>query len=50
MYENIWILFSCKKEFNNATCSNMGGPRNHHTEWSQTEKYKYHMRSLIYGI
>ena len=35
------ILLSHKKEWNNAICSNMDGPRDHHTKWSQTEKNKY---------
>ena len=26
------ILFSYKKEWNNAICSNMGGPRDYHTK------------------
>ena len=28
----------------------MDGPRDSHTKWSQTEKDKYHMRSLTCGI
>ena len=31
-------------------CSNVDGPRDYHTEWSQTEKDKYHMISLIKGV
>ena len=33
-----------KKEGNNAIWSNMDGPRDYHTKWSQKEKY--HMTSL----
>ena len=44
------ILLSHKKEWNNAICSNMDGPRDYHTKWSQKEKDKYHMISLICGI
>ena len=44
------ILLSHKKEQNNAICSNMDGPRDCHTEWSKSEKDKYHMISLICGI
>ena len=44
------ILLCHKKEWNNAICSNMDGPRDYHTEWSQTEKGKYHMIWLICGI
>ena len=44
------ILLSHKKEQNDAICSNMDGPRDYHTKWSQKEKDKYHMVSLICGI
>ena len=30
-----------KKEWNNAICSHMDGPRDYQTKWSQTEKDKY---------
>ena len=33
------ILLSHKKEQNNAICSNMDGPRDYHTEWSQTQRH-----------
>ena len=39
-----------KKEWNNAICSNMDGPRDYHTKWSQTEKDKYYMIPPICGI
>ena len=32
------ILLSHKKEWNNATCSNMGGPIDCHTECSKSER------------
>ena len=32
-----------KKEWDNAICSNMDGPRDYHTNWSQTEKQIYHL-------
>ena len=35
------ILLSHKKEWNNAICSNIDGPRDCHTEWSQTERQIY---------
>ena len=41
------ILLSNKKEQNNAICSNMDGPRDCHTEWSQTEKDTYPIISLL---
>ena len=44
------ILFSHKKEWNNAICSNMDGPKDYHTKWSKSEKDKYHVISLICGI
>ena len=31
------ILFSHKKEWNNATCSNMDGPKDEHTKLCQTK-------------
>ena len=34
------ILLSHKKEQNNAICSDMDGPRDCDTKWSQTEKDK----------
>ena len=27
-----------KKEWNNATCSNMDGPRDYYTKWSKSER------------
>ena len=33
------VLFSNKKDQNNAICSKMDGPRVCHTEWSQTQAY-----------
>ena len=43
------ILFSHKKERNNAICGNMNEPRECHANW-QTKKDKYHMISFICGI
>ena len=31
------ILFSHKKEWSNAICSNIDGPRDCHTEWSKSD-------------
>ena len=39
-----------KKEWNNATFSNMGTTRDYHTKWDKSEKDKYHMVSIICGI
>ena len=45
------LLLSHKKEWNNAICSNMDGPRDYHTEWSKSDREdKYHTISLICGI
>ena len=45
------ILLSHEKEWNNAICSNMDGPRDYHAKWSKSErKDKYHMISLTCGI
>ena len=41
------ILFSHKKEWNNATFSNIGGHRDYHTKWNKSEKDRYHLISLI---
>ena len=32
------ILLNHKKEWNNAICSNMDGPRAFHTEWSKSDR------------
>ena len=53
------ILLSHKKEWNNAICNNMGGPRDYHTKWSKSERQplydiiymwnlKYDTNELIY--
>ena len=44
------IVLSHKEEWNNAICSNMGGPRDDRIKWSKSEKDKYNMISLICGI
>ena len=44
------ILLSHKKEWDNAICSNIDGPKHNHTEWSKSDKDKYHMISLICGL
>ena len=44
------LLLSHEKEWNNALCSSMNGPRDYHTEGSKSEKGKYHMISLTCGI
>ena len=44
------ILFSHKKEQNNAIFGNMDTTRDYHTKLSQKGKDKYHMILLICGI
>ena len=41
------ILFSHKKEWNNATCSNIDGPKNYHTKWSKLDKESKHYMIFI---
>ena len=50
VYIHNGILLSHKKEWNNAICSNMDGPRGYHVKWSKSEKDKCHMISLIHAI
>ena len=38
-----------KQEWNDAIFSNMSGPRDYDNKWSEIEKDKYHMISLICG-
>ena len=40
------ILPNSKKEWNNAICSNMDGPKDYHTKWIKSEKE----RQIPYGI
>ena len=55
------MLLSYKKEWNNAICNNMDGPRDYHTKWSKSERerqtpyditymwnLKYDTKELIY--
>ena len=43
------ILLSHKKDWSNAICSNMDGPKDSHTKWFKSDKEKYHMISLVCG-
>ena len=49
-YGTIEYYSAIKKEPNNAICSNMDRRRDYHTEWSKTEKDKYHLISLTSEI
>ena len=50
---NNGILLSHKKEWNNAICSNMNGPRDYLTKWSKSDRERQisydisHMCNLI---
>ena len=37
-----------KKEWNNAICSNMDGPRGYHTKWSKSEKERQISYDMTY--
>ena len=37
------ILLSHTKEWNNATCGNMDGPRDYRSKWSKPDKDKNHI-------
>ena len=40
------ILLSHKREWNNAMCSNLDGPRDDHTKWSKSNRG----RQILYDI
>ena len=42
------ILLSHKKEWNNAICSNMDGPRDYHTKWSKSERERQMPYDITY--
>ena len=47
VHKHSGILLSHNKEWNNAICSDMDGPKDDHTKWSnQKEKDKYCMYYL----
>ena len=46
MYKSNGKLLSHKKEWNNAICSNMDGPRDYHTKWSKSDRE----RQISYDI
>ena len=41
-------LLSLEKEWSNADCSNVDGPRDYHTKWSKSVKDKYRMSIITY--
>ena len=40
-FSDIWILLSHKKEWNNAIWSNLNGPRDYHTKWSNPDRERH---------
>ena len=42
------ILLSLKKEWNNAICNNMDGPRDYHTKWSKSERERQIPHDITY--
>ena len=57
----MWYIYTVgyysaiKKEWNNAICSNIYGPRNYHTKWNKSERERQipcdisYMWNLKYG-
>ena len=42
------ILLSHKKEWNNAICSNIDGPRDYHTRWSKSDRERHISYEITY--
>ena len=42
------IVFSHKKELNNAVCSNMDRPRDYHTQWTKWDRERQILYDIIY--
>ena len=42
------ILLSDKKEWNNAICSNMDGPRDYHMKWSKSDRERQISHDVTY--
>ena len=47
-YTYYWILLSYMKEWNNAICSNIHGPRDYYTKWSNSEWERQISYEIIY--
>ena len=47
VYIHTGILLSHTEEWNDAICSNIGGPRDYHTKWTKSKKDKCHMISFL---
>ena len=44
------ILLSYRKEWNNAICNNMGGPRDYHIKLSKWDRERQKLHGIILGI
>ena len=42
------ILLSHKKEWNNAICNNMDGPRDYHTKWKKSDRERQMSYDITY--
>ena len=47
-YTYYWILFNYMKEWNNAICSNIDGPRDYYIKWSNSEWERQISYEIIY--
>ena len=43
------VLLGHKKGWNNDICSNIDGPRDHHTKWSQKDTYHLYAEPKIWN-
>ena len=54
--KKMWYIYTMeyysaiKKEQNNAICSDMDGLRDCHTEWSKSDKDKYHDIAYMWNL
>ena len=52
--KKMWYIYTMeyysaiKKEWNNAICSNMDGPRDYHTKWSKSERERQMPYDITY--
>ena len=50
----MWYIYTMefywpiKKEWNNAVCSNMEGPRDYHTKWSKSDRERKIENDIAY--
>ena len=52
--KKMWYIYTMKyysvikKEWNNAICSNLDGPRDYHTKWSKSDRERQISYDIIY--